>query len=272
LAVLDILADEPGPWGVAELTRRLALHKSTVHRLLMVLARHDFVRREPGHGKYRLGMRLFELGSRAVAEMDLRRRAEPFLRRLVDETGETAHVAILRGAEMVSIANVESPLMVRTPTTVGRRTPLHCTSVGKSVLAFLFEREREALLTNLPLERFTPKTLVTRAALNAELIRVRQRGYATDDEEIETGMRCVGAPVHDGTGGVVGAISIAGPVFRVTKDRVPVFGAAVLEASRRLSVELGYRAPKAPAPDGRTGGRTGVASGISRRQLSRRMS
>lgn len=241
LGILDVLSDEGQELGPAELSEQLDLHKSTVHRLLMVLERHRLIERGPQNGKYRLGLRLFELGSKAVAQLDLRERVRPYLERLVAETGETAHLCILDGNQMLSIANVESPRTLRTPSTVGRRTPLHCTSVGKALLAFLPEDEADALIKRCELTRYTGRTLTAPAWLKAELKRVRQRGYAMDNEEIEEGLRCIGAPVRDYSGRVVAAISIAGPAFRLIKARIPAVSQAVIGAAEDLSEELGYR-------------------------------
>jgi len=240
LAILDVLSETSGQFSPAEIAGRLSLRKSTLHRLLMVLQQHRFIRRHPVHGKYGLGMRLFELGSSAAAQVNLRGLAEPFLVRLVQETNETAHLAVLSGTEMLSITNVESPKKVRTPTTVGGRTPIHCTAVGKAVLAYFSAAELEALLARLPLQRFTRRTLGTRRAVRAELLRVRARGYALDNEEIEEGLRCVGAPVRDNTSRVIAAMSIAGPVFRMTNERLPALARAVMDAARDLSLDLGY--------------------------------
>src|SRR5262245_30358081 len=124
LGILDALSNGGLELGLAELSEKLELHKSTVHRLLMVLERHRLIEKKPQIGKYRLGMKLFELGSKAVAQLDLRDRARPYLERLVSETGETAHICVLDGDRMLSIANVESQRTLRTPSTVGRRTPL----------------------------------------------------------------------------------------------------------------------------------------------------
>lgn len=245
LGILDVLAEARVEMGPAELAERLSLHKSTIHRLLRVLERHRFIRRNPNHGKYGLGMRLFELGSRAVAQLDLRERAEPFLRRLVGETGETAHVCVLEGTEMMSVANAEGPRTLRTPATVGRRTPVHCTSVGKALMAYLPERTIDELLARVRLTQYTRNTITTRAALKADLQRIRERGYAVDNEEIEEGLRCVGAPIRNYTGRVVAAMSIAGPVFRVTNERLPALARAVVAASRDLSRDIGYR-PEPP--------------------------
>jgi DNA-binding IclR family transcriptional regulator len=208
-------------------------------------------------------MRLFELGSRAVARVDVRERAEPFLRRLVVETGETAHIALLSGGEMLSVINVESRKKLRTPTTVGGRTPVHCTAVGKAVLAYLPDHELELLLARLRFERFTRRTITTRRALRAELDRVRALGYAVDNEEIEEGLRCVGAPIRDSAGRVAAAISVAGPVFRMTDERLPELSRSVVEAARDLSADLGY------SEERRAVAKTGRGLARKRGELSR---
>jgi IclR family acetate operon transcriptional repressor len=134
---------------------------------------------------------------------------------------------------------------VRTPSTVGRRTPAHSSSLGKALLAFVPPAALDELLIRRPLHAYTKKTLVTRSALIAHLHKVRLRGYAVDDQEIEQGLRCVGAPVRDYTGRVVAALSIAGPAFRITKSRLPVLIRSVVAVARDLSAELGYRAYQA---------------------------
>jgi IclR family transcriptional regulator, KDG regulon repressor len=241
LGILDALSRESPELGPAELSEMLDLHKSTVHRLLMVLERHRLIEKKPQNGKYGLGMKLFELGSKAVAQLDLRDRARPYLERLVSETGETAHICVLDGDHMVSITNVESPRTLRTPSTVGSRTPLHCTSVGKTLLAFLPEDESQELIKKCELTGYTDRTLTTPARLKAELKRVRQRGYAMDNEEFEEGLCCIGAPVWNYSGSVVAAISIAGAAFRLTEKRVPAALQAVISAANQLSAELGYQ-------------------------------
>jgi len=244
LGILDSLSNEGPELGPAELSEMLKLHKSTVHRLLMVLERHRLIERGPENGKYRLGMKLFELGSQAVAQLDLRERAQPYLERLVSETGETAHICVLNGDRMLSIVNVESSRTLRTPSTIGQRTPLHCTSVGKTILAFLPEDEADRLIDKCELTQYTARTLTTRARLKAELKLIRRRGYAMDKGEIEEGLRCLGAPVWDYSGKIVAALSIAGPAFRLTEGRIPAVSQAVLAAAKHLSEELGYRASK----------------------------
>jgi DNA-binding IclR family transcriptional regulator len=241
LSILEILSSDGAEFAPAEVSEQLGLHKSTTHRLLAVLERHRLVWRNPQTGKYRLGLKLFELGSKAVAQLDLRERVRPYLERLVLKTGETAHLCILNDGEMLSLANVESPRTLRTPSTVGRRTPLHCTSVGKALLAFLPEGEAESLIKERELRAYTGKTITKLARLKSEWRLVRERGYAVDDEEIEDGMRCIGAPVRDYSGRVIAAISIAGAAFRLTDERIALVAREVVEAATQFSAELGYQ-------------------------------
>ena len=237
--ILDALAAAKAEVSPAELASSLRLHKSTVHRLLIVLESQRFIRRTTD-GRYGLGTKLIEMGSRAVEQLDLGGHAMPFLRRLVEETGETAHISILSGTEMISIANAPSRWTLSRPSTVGRRTQIYCTSIGKAFVAFLPEDRRAALVELLPFTPHTRRTITTSEALLAELDRVRKRGYAIDDEEEEEGLRCIGAPVRDYSGEVVASVSIAGPVFRVRKGRVGELSRAVVRASADLSAALGY--------------------------------
>jgi DNA-binding IclR family transcriptional regulator len=241
LSILDLLAQSDSDLGPTELGERLSLHRSTTHRLLKVLERHQLIRKNQVAGKYGLGIKLFELGNRVVSQFDLAPRSQPFLRRLVDLAGETAHVCVLNDAEMVSVANVEGPWTLRTPSTVGRRTPLYCTSVGKVLLAYLPKAEQSQLLDRVTFLRRTRRTITTRAALETELKLIRRRGFGIDNEEIEEGLRCIGAPIFNHRGDIAAAISVAGPVFRVTRQRLPEIVRAVTAAGRDLSHELGYR-------------------------------
>jgi DNA-binding IclR family transcriptional regulator len=140
---------------------------------------------------------------------------------------------------MLSLGYAEGSRSLRMPATVGRRTPAYCSAVGKAMLAFLPESALDEVLAR-PLQACTEKTLVTREALLADLRQVRIRGYSVDNEEIEKGLRCVGGPVWNHTGEVAGAVSVAGPSFRITRTRVPAIARAVLAMTRRLSAELGY--------------------------------
>lgn len=238
LQVLGTLSESDVDLAPADLVERLGLHKSTIHRLLKVLERHRLVCRSSSQGHYGLGPRLFEFGVRAQARFDLQRCAEPHLRRLAEATGESTYVSILDGTETLSIARFEGPWTPHKPLTIGKRRPVYCTSSGKAMIAFLPPTSLDALLRRLRFVRHTANTLTDRMALQADLDRVRERGYAVDDEEIEIGLRCVGGPIRDSTGAIVASIGIAGPTFRVTKRRLPSVGSEVIATARALSKDI----------------------------------
>ena len=241
LQILDILSESNADLGPAELAARLTLHKSTVHRLLMVLERHRLVRKSAVPGKYGLGVKLFELGVRAGAGLDLQRYTEPHLRRLAEITGESAYVSVLDGIETLSVARVGGPWTPRKPLPVGKRSPVYCTSSGKALIAFLPEAYLDDLLRRVKFVRHTPNTLMSRSALKAELNLIRQRGYAVDDEEIELGLRCIGGPIRDSSGAIIASIGIAGPIFRVTEARLPLVAREVIATAHALSEEIRAR-------------------------------
>jgi DNA-binding IclR family transcriptional regulator len=239
--ILDVLAEQNQEIGLTELARRLCLHKSTAHRLLIMLERNRFVEKNPETAKYRLGWRLFELGTLAVTRLNVHTLARPCLERLVQITDETAHVGVLRGGELISIMNVEGSRNLRTPSTVGQRSPAYCTSQGKAIISHLPEPLAAQILRSVRMAPFTRNTITRISQLKAELARIRARGYAIDNEECEEGLRCIGAPVFNHFGEVIAAISIAGPAFRIRGRRLHEMTAAVVGAARDLSALLGYR-------------------------------
>jgi DNA-binding IclR family transcriptional regulator len=243
--ILDLLSDEKSGAGLMEVAERLKLHKSTAHRLMMVLEWSRFVEKNAVTGKYHLGSRLMELGLAAAARLDVYEVAGPHLRALVKETGETAHLAVLRDGQVVSIVNIESSQTLRTPATVGTRTPAHCTSLGKAMLAFAPPEHLEDFLHDRKLESYTRNTLTSVSRFKAELRAIRKRGYSIDNEEREQGLRCIGAPLRDSAGDVIAAISIAGPVFRITEERVPALASTVMRIAAGISAALGYRGVRA---------------------------
>jgi DNA-binding IclR family transcriptional regulator len=236
LALLDALAIANKEVGPAELAAVLHLHKSTIHRLLKVLEGHRFVRRNP-QGKYDLGLKLFELGNVSVSRFSLPKRAEPFLKDVVGRTGETAHICVLSNIQMLSIASAEAPWIVRA---IGHRGELHSSASGKAFLAFLPRQAQDLIIPRLAMTRYTPNTIVMPAALKLELARIRRRGFSLNDEEVEIGVRCIGAPIFDYKARVIATLSIAGPVFRVTRGRLPELARTVVSVANALSLELGY--------------------------------
>lgn len=239
-AVLRLLADSKSGLGLAEISRQSSLNKTTAYRLLGVMEQYRYVERNGSNGQYCLGSKLVELGAKAISGLDLVARARPFLERLVAETGETAHLAVLRGGQVLSLANAESPRTLRTPATVGGRSPAHCTAVGKAILAFSPPAEIDQFISDYGLKKYTKNTITRPAAFRSALQRARQNRYAVDDEEFEEGLRCVGTPVWNHSRTVIGAISVTGPAIRLTQDRMPALVSCVVQAGRELSAALGY--------------------------------
>lgn len=236
---MDFIAVAKDDCGLAEITQALKLPKSTVHRLLMVLEHHRLVERNPGSERYRLGLKLFELQSRALSKIDIAQLGRPYLEKLVAETGETAHLGILREGEVISLCNVQSPHTLR-PSTVGRRIPAYCTSLGKVMLAGLSDDEFESYLATHRFPARTPNTICNSVRLKAEIRRIRTRGYGIDNEEFERGLKCVGAPVKDHTGKIIAALSVAGPISRVGRQHTKTIRIPVIKAASALSRALGF--------------------------------
>ncbi len=240
LAVLKVLSTEGPDLTLAQVSSLLNLHKSTAHRLIMVLEGHKLIERNSKTGTYRLGMKLFELGTRAVSQLDLRERARPILERLVRETDETVHLCVYDNGEVVYVDKVEPARSVRLASTVGRRHPAFCTAVGKAMMAIMPEEQVEAAVQKHGLRPLTRKTIGSMGELKAELAKVRKLGYAVDDEENEEGVCCVGAVVRGISGEPAAAISVSGPSFRLPSYKIPVVSKAVIAAANALSQELGY--------------------------------
>lgn len=249
VAILNVFsADEPD-LRVSDIAQRLGLHKSTVHRFLVNLEGAGLLERTPTGGRYRLGLRLFELGSLVMQRMNLWDEALPYLEELVRETGETGHMAVLDSGEAVYVERVEARRALRVPSAVGRGYPAHATNLGKVLMAYAPAAEVEEIIITKGLAGFTRNTITDADALRDELALIRERGYSIDNEEYDEGLRCIGAPVRDHTGAVVAAIGIGGPVTRVTPDRIDNLAEVVTRAAGALSRRLGGATPAAaPAP------------------------
>jgi IclR family transcriptional regulator, KDG regulon repressor len=248
VAILNTFSAEEPEFGVTELADRLELHKSTVHRFLVNLEAAGLVERNRHTSRYRLGLRIFELGGLVLQQMNLWDEALPFLEGLVRDSGETGHLAVLDGGEAVYIEKVEARRALRIPSAIGRGYPAHATSLGKLLLAHLDPGASDALISERGLHRCAPNTITEPDRLRDELARIRAQGYAVDDEEYEEGLRCIGAPIVGHTGQVVAAIGIGGPVTRVTPTRVGELAELVMAAAGSLSRRMGAEQSGAYAP------------------------
>jgi DNA-binding IclR family transcriptional regulator len=243
LAIINAISESRVDASLAELAEKVQLHKSTVHRILMILESYRVVDRDSQSGRYRLGMRLFELGTIAIGSFNIRDRARRHLERLLYEVDETVHLCVLDGGEVLYVDKFEPSRSVRMASRIGRRNPAHCTAVGKAMLAWLPDREVDDILLRHGLPRLTPNTITTPAELKVEMQSIRRRGYSIDNEEVEEGVRCVGAAVLDHAARPIAAISVSAPSFRFPPDKVDVVAALVSQVAQELSKESGYRGP-----------------------------
>jgi IclR family KDG regulon transcriptional repressor len=204
--ILDSFGFDHHELSVSEIGSRTGLHRSTAHRILMALEYNDLIKQNPETGKYHLGIKLFKLGHQAVSQLNLREICRPFLIHIMSKTKETLHLAVLDEDEVLYLDKVEGPHALRMPSRVGRHIPTYCTSLGKAMLSCLDEQEVKRILRKQALKSYTPNTIKNLDPLLADLRAIRKRGYSVDNEEIEIGLRCVGAPVKDYTGAMIGAL------------------------------------------------------------------
>lgn len=240
LALLDYLASTPGGATLTALATALALPAPTAHRLLAALEDAGYV--QPGEdGRYRIGVRAFRAGSAFLEHRNLVAEALPRLERLMESSGETANLAVIEGGAAVFVAQVPCRELMRMNVRLGARAPLHASGAGKAMLSAMRPADVAAMLGPGPLPRFTARTLVARAALDAALAQAAKLGYAIDDEEHAEGLRCVAAPILDEAGKPWAALSLAGPTSRLADAQLARLGAAVRDAASDLGEALGGR-------------------------------
>jgi IclR family KDG regulon transcriptional repressor len=239
LRLIKAFSEDEYEIGISDLAKRLGLAKSTVHRLASTLLEQGMLEQNPADGKYHLGLALFELGTMVRRKMDFTAEARPFLRTLMEKTGETVHLAILDHDSILYVITHESKQALRMGSKVGTRAPVHSTAVGKVLLASQPEEEFGRIVAR-GLSQGTPSTITDAKALRRELAVVKVQGYAIDDEESEIGLRAIAAPIRNYSGDVVAAISIAGPVHRMAKKTLLSWTRELVEAAEAVSQRLGW--------------------------------
>jgi IclR family acetate operon transcriptional repressor len=239
LSLLEALARSHDGLTLTELAQTVGLATSTAHRLLTTLQQARFARFDPLASVWQVGVQAFIVGNAFARTRDVTMMARPYLRRLMEESGETVNLYVAEEGEAICMAQVESRRMMRAIARPGGRVKMHCSGAGKAILAFLPERELGRTLERHGLPRFTEKTLTTPKALRAALEQVRARGYAIDDEEHEVGLRCVGAPILDEHGLPLAGLSISGPTARIADHRLALIGALVAQTAKAVTAEVG---------------------------------
>lgn len=239
VSVLEILARD-GSAGVSDVAAEIGVHKSTAFRLLAALEERDLVEQNTERGKYQLGFGVLRLASAIPARLDMVRQAQPVLDDLAQRLDETINLAVVREHYSVHVQQALGSAAVASQNWVGQLTPLHATSSGKILLAYMTEDRLSDVLDTAGLKSYTEHTLTSRKALLEQLARAREEGFATAFEELETGLNAAAVPVRDHTGAVVGALSASGPAYRFDKARIEAVAGDLKAAGDRISQRLGW--------------------------------
>lgn len=231
--------------NLEDLAKECDLPKATLYRFLQTLTLLGYVRRNE-NDQYSLTLRMFSIGSTSLEHTDLLTVARPVAQELSDFTGETVHIGMLEKTKAVYVLKIESAHTIRMFSRVGKHIPLHCTAIGKIILADMADEKRLEFFKKLHkdtdnFERYTQKTFVTDQALNHELDEVKKQGYAQDKEEHEDGITCIGAPIKDVTGKVIAAISVSYPCFRFPTERFQEIVDCIKKAAKDISLAVGYK-------------------------------
>jgi DNA-binding IclR family transcriptional regulator len=241
LTILEVLSDCNDGLGITEISSLVNLHKSTVHRLLSTLIYKGYVVQDEESSKYKITFKLFELGSKKVHKLDLLEISRPYTKMLMESVNEVVHLIIREETDIVYIDKVEANNTISMASRIGKRNPMYCTATGKAILAYLPEEEIREVWNKSKIVKLTKKTNTDFILFKKELQEVKKNGYAIDDEENEIGVKCVGAPIFDMNGDVVAAISVTGPVTRITDDKIDFISNEVMQCTNLISKEMGYK-------------------------------
>jgi IclR family KDG regulon transcriptional repressor len=243
LRILELLDRSTAGLPLKDIAEQTQLNKSTAHRFLSHLEMEGYLFRD-AMGSYMLGPKMVRMGSGLSFQATFCKISRPVLEEVWKLTGETVNLAVLDGTEVLYLDVIESLHTFRLATEVGMRRPVHCTSLGKAVLAALEGQPiLEEIFKAIKFVPATPKAITNLVRLKKDLVTIRARSYAVDDEEAVSGARCIGAAILDGDSKVIGGISMSGPVVRVTRAHVPQFSAAICSAAAEISRKLGYKGP-----------------------------
>jgi len=247
LRLLDLFVKAEKGLTASQVAKLSGLPVSTVHRFLMNLEASGFLNCS-GTGSYHLGVACFSLGQAALGQLDIRRLSVPYLQDLNLQTRETIHLTVRHGLSAVYVEKLDSPEPLRIYSRIGAAVPLHCTGVGKVMLAYMSLEEQTRILSQLEFKRITPNSIGSMQELQTHLLKVRRNGYACDLEENEPHIRCIAAPIWDHTGAVNSAVSVTGPAVRMSMMRLRQLAPLIQDAGIKISRELGYQASKVSQP------------------------
>ena len=243
LSVLNAIAEEESGLTLAEISEKVGLPPSTTHRHLTTMQEESFVRFDAETGTWLIGVQAFLTGSAFIGSRDIASIARPYMRRLMEASGETVNLAIADEARgyVVYLAQVECKHMMRAISRPGELVPMYCSAVGKALLAAMPETSIAAIFQKTGLKRITEKTITSPAKMRAELVRIKSEGYALDDEEHAVGLRCIASVLCNEHGEPLAAISMLGPMARISDDKIAEFGVLVKEAAAAITLAVGGR-------------------------------
>ncbi len=239
LQILNCFDDAHPERNLTEISQIVDLHKATTHRIVTTLVNNSYLERTPDNQKYRLGLRLADLGFKVISRMDLRREALPVMNELVRKWDETVDLSIFDHGEVLYIDVLKGNRVLQIAAAVGQRLPAYCTASGKVFLSLLAPEELDQFLS-LPMQSFTPKTITSPDALRSQLVEVRAKGYAIDDQGTELDILAVSAPILNKSGKAVAAVSIPCPTNRMTPERLSEITESLLAGTRSISRRLGW--------------------------------
>lgn len=237
--ILNCFSETDSKLDLVKLAQKTHLPKTTVYRILTTLKKARVVSQNEEDKKYSLGLRLFELGSLVFGELKLRKIALPEMEELSKRSGETVHLGVLDGEEVVSIEKIDSHFPLRSTVYIGKRTPIYCTGIGKALLAFQAPDKIDLLLRKDKIKKYTANTITNIDELKEELKKGRKEGFVVDNMECHDGIRCVAAPIRNFEGNVVASISISGPSIRVTENKLPQLASMVKKVAEAISIKMG---------------------------------
>lgn len=237
LDVLELLA-EKGNLSVSEVARHLGQNRTGSHRFLATLKELGYVEQNPDN-KYHLTFKMLELGMKLSNRLGIRNIALPYMEKLSAAFGETINLGVRDGYNVFHLEKIDSKEILRVDSPIGSSAPVYCSALGKALIAFMNENELDAFLSGIEFKPHGPNCISSIGVLKEELMKIRHQGFSLDDEELVTGLRCVGAPVFDNTGAVRYAISVSGPVTRLTKARADEVQIKLKRICRELSMQLG---------------------------------
>jgi len=243
-SILNIFLEQKSPISMTEISRKLNFNLSTVQRIIETLRYGGYIEQDPISQKYQLGLKLLELGMAKFHQISLIKEATPYLKELVGKFNETVHLGILEDIDVLYLAKEESSQIVRMVSYVGSRAPVHCTGLGKVLLAHLPLSKRKNTLDKIKLSRRTKNTITDRECLEIELDRIEKEGFALDKEENEKDVSCIAAPIRNYQGRVIAAVSISGPSYRINEKNQKQLKKEIITTCQKISSRIGFQLNK----------------------------